>query len=63
MKEDERIVFARFLFVYVNKYIINIFPVVTNMTKMEYNNSQKGQTTLLNISQSIHGFYRGNLYN
>lgn len=34
--------FARF-FVYVNKYIINIFPVVTNMTKMEYNNSQKGQ--------------------
>ncbi|PEF69236.1 restriction endonuclease [Bacillus anthracis] len=35
--------FARFLFVYVNKYIINIFPVVTNMTKMEYDNSQKGQ--------------------
>ncbi|MGR4027889.1 L-lactate dehydrogenase, partial [Bacillus sp. ZZQ-131] len=36
--------FARFIFLYVNKYIINIFPVVTNMTKMEYNNSQKGQT-------------------
>ncbi|EJV64719.1 hypothetical protein [Bacillus cereus] len=35
--------FARFCFVYVNKYIINIFPVVTNMTKIEYNNSQKGQ--------------------
>ncbi|MEC3434968.1 L-lactate dehydrogenase, partial [Bacillus cereus] len=32
-----------FYFLYVNKYIINIFPVVTNMTKMEYNNSQKGQ--------------------
>ena len=30
-------------FVYVNKYIINIFPVVTNMTKMEYNNSQKDE--------------------
>ncbi|EJQ51568.1 hypothetical protein BWGOE4_52490 [Bacillus mycoides] len=35
--------FARFCFVYVNKYIINIFPVVTNMTKIEYDNSQKGQ--------------------
>jgi len=32
-----------FCFEHVNKYKINIFPVVTNMTKMEYNNSQKGQ--------------------
>ncbi len=36
--------FARFfIFVYVNKYKRNIFPVVTNMTKIKYSISQKGQ--------------------
>ncbi|EJS73881.1 hypothetical protein ICU_00464 [Bacillus cereus BAG2X1-1] len=43
MKKRANEVARFFYFVYVNKYIINIFPVVTNMTKMEYDNSQKGQ--------------------
>ncbi|PGZ09605.1 restriction endonuclease [Bacillus cereus] len=43
MKKRASEVARFFFFVHVNKYIINIFPVVTNMTKIKYNNSQKGQ--------------------
>lgn len=43
MKKRANEVARFFCFGHVNKYIINIFPVVTNMKKMEYNNSQKGQ--------------------
>lgn len=43
MNETSEWIRSFFCLVYVNKYIKNIFPVVTNMTKMEYNNSQKVQ--------------------
>lgn len=43
MTKNGRMKSLVFCFEHVNKYKINIFPVVTNMTKMEYNNSQKGQ--------------------
>lgn len=44
MTKNGRMKSLVFCFEHVNKYKINIFPVVTNMTKMEYDNSQKGQT-------------------
>ncbi|MFK4309541.1 hypothetical protein ABH957_004220 [Bacillus sp. RC242] len=43
MNETSEWIRSFFCLVYVNKYIKNIFSVVTNMTKIEYNNSQKGQ--------------------
>lgn len=43
MTKNGRMKSLVFCFEHVNKYKINIFPIVTNMTKMEYNNSQKGQ--------------------